>query len=73
MDFTDGELFREKNFREKIETVNWKEYEGKTILIKGCSQIEVPTWAYMAVTARLVQAGAKVTFGEFTSPIPVAQ
>jgi len=72
MEFVEGDIFREKPFREKLETVNWKEYGGHTILIKGCSAIEVPTWAYMAVTAKLVQAGAKVTFGEFTSPIPIS-
>lgn len=71
MEFTEGEIFREKMFREKIETVDWKTYEGKTILIKGCSQVEVPTWAYMVVTAKLAQAGAKVTYGEFTNQIPI--
>ena len=71
MEFTEGEIFREKVFREKIEIVEWKAYEGKTILIKGCSQVEVPTWAYMVVTAKLVQAGAKVTYGEFTNQISI--
>jgi hypothetical protein len=72
MDFVEGEIFREKDFRKKIEEADWKAYEGNTILIKGCSRIEIPTWAYMAVTAKLVQAGAKVTFGEFTQQIPIA-
>jgi hypothetical protein len=72
MDFVEGEIFREKAFREKVEAADWKVYGGNTILIKGCSRVEVPTWAYMVVTAKLVQAGAKVTFGEFTQQIPIS-
>jgi len=72
-DFVEGEIFREKEFREKISQVEWNQYAGKTILIKGCSRIEIPTWAYLIVTAKLVQSGADVTFGEFSQQIPITK
>jgi len=70
-DLIEGDIFREADFRQKVEAVDWSAYQGKKILIKGCSQVEVPIWAYCVVTAKLVGAGAEVTFGEIKSPIPV--
>jgi len=72
-DFTQEGIFRESTFREQVESIDWSEYKEKTILIKGCSQVEVPVWAYCVVTAKLVEAGAQVTFGEFQNPIPVTK
>ena len=56
-DFLDGEILREKVFREKVTEVDWSQYTDKRVLIKGCSEVPIPTWAYLIITAELAQFG----------------
>jgi len=68
--FVEG-IIKEKQFREKLSEHNWKQYQGKSVLIKGCGSVPVPTWVYMMVTAHLVQVAKKVFYGEPCSSIPI--
>lgn len=67
----EGGLFREKIFRDKLSQTDWGAYEGKDVLVKGCGNIPIPTWAYMAVSSRLVGKASKVLYGEAGKPISV--
>jgi len=42
-DFLDGGILKEKVFREKVATINWSQYADKRVLIKGCSEVPIPT------------------------------
>jgi hypothetical protein len=70
--FTQGGMFREKDFRDAIEQFNWSTLSGKPILIQGCSQVTLPTWAYLILVARLVPIAKSIHFGEVRRPIPIA-
>ena len=54
-DFLDNGIIREKSFRKKVSAINWKDYNSKRVMIKGCTSVPVPTWAYLILTAELSQ------------------
>ena len=70
-DFLDGEIFREKFFREKVAEMDWSQYQDKRVLIKGCSEVPIPTWAYLILTAELAQFVKRIYFGELRSAVKI--
>ena len=70
-DFLTEGILIEKKFREKIKKINWKIYENENILIKGCSQAPIPTWAYLIITSNLSIYARKIYFGEARRAIEV--
>ncbi len=70
-DFLENGIISEKHFRNKVEEINWKEYEGLKFLIKGCSTAPVPTWAYLILTANLSQNSSEILYGEPCSGIKI--
>ena len=63
-DFLDQGIIKEKSFRRQIDTLNLNKYKGKKIIIKGCSSVTVPTWAYLILVAQLAQVAEKIYYGE---------
>lgn len=70
-DFLDGEILREKVFREKVAQMDWSQYKNKRVLIKGCSEVPIPTWAYLILTAELAQFVKRIYFGELRSAVKI--
>jgi len=66
-DFLSSGILKEKKFKEKIETIDWKKYSDKKVLIKGCAAVPIPTWAYMMLTAKLTLFAKQVLYGELCS------
>ena len=64
-------LLREQSFREQLDAYDWEQYRGKTVHIRGCGQMPVPTWAYLMSAARLGRVARKITFGEEQSPMSI--
>lgn len=67
----DGGIFREQAFRQAISGIDWGKFAGKDVLVKGCGNIPIPTWAYMLVAAGAAQKARSVSYGEAAKPIPV--
>ena len=63
-DFTEHGIIIEKDFRKKIDGINWDIYKNKKVLIKGCASAPIPTWAYLIITARLSQKAKLILYGE---------
>jgi len=63
-DFIDNGIIREKSFREKISKMDFKKFSNHKVIIKGCSNVHVPTWAYLIIVAKLAQVADKIYFGE---------
>ena len=70
-DFLVDGLIREKDFRAKIKEINWSKYENKKVMIKGCTSVPVPTWAYLIITAQLVKYSDQVLYGEPCSAVKI--
>lgn len=69
--FVSGGMFREKDFREAIRAFGWSKFQGKPVLIQGCGDIPIPTWAYLVITAELAPFAKSISYGELKNPIPV--
>ena len=70
-DYLDDKMIKENSFRKKIDQTNWEKYSNKKVLIKGCAQAPVPTWAYMNITSKLVKYAKGIYFGEPCSAVKI--
>ncbi len=70
-DFLENGILREKIFREKLASINWEQYRNKKVIIRGCDNIPIPIWAYMAIAAHLSQYARTILWGEPCSAVPV--
>lgn len=58
-------------FRQKLDQKDWKEYDDKYVLLKGCSRMDVPADVYMYATKKLLPHVKKLMYGEACSNVPV--
>jgi hypothetical protein len=61
----------EKLFDEALEKIDWNQFQGKKIVVKGCSNVEVPASAYVKTVAKLQPIAASLMFGEACSTVPL--
>ncbi|MES2728217.1 MAG: DUF2480 family protein [Bacteroidota bacterium] len=54
-----------------IEQLDINEYIDKRIIIKGCSQDELPVTAYVAMTNKLLPVVKSLMYGEACSNVPI--
>lgn len=58
-------------FCEKFSQINWNEYEGKKVVVKGCSDLPIPLYAYVELTRILQPIVQSLMFGEPCSTVPI--
>jgi hypothetical protein len=58
-------------FRKKLETVNWLDYKGSKVVVKGCSKVNVPVTLYVEVANKLTPLVSSLMFGEPCSTVPL--
>ncbi|MBN8679947.1 MAG: DUF2480 family protein [Chitinophagales bacterium] len=63
--------FVEKAYLKKIAAMDLTAYEGKRLVVKGCSDKPVPPSAYLEITRRLQPTALSIMFGEPCSTVPV--
>lgn len=68
---TAPEHYAEMAFAKKLATLDLAKYEGKRLVIKGCSKKNVPPSAYLDITRRLQPIALSIMFGEPCSTVPV--
>jgi len=66
-------IIREQTLREAFNHYNWESLRNKTVHIKGCGQITIPSWAYVMAAAHIARVARKITFGEEQAPIPIME
>lgn len=71
VEFFDGGIIRENSFREKVDEFDWTSYQDKKVVIKGCDNVPVPTWAYLSVVAHLAPHAKRIFWGEPCSAVLV--
>jgi len=54
-----------------LESLDLSEFEGKSVIIKGCSDKPVPLDAYLLITSRLQSSAKSVMYGEACSSVPL--
>lgn len=70
-DFLDGGILREESFRKQVAEIDWSQYKDDRVLVRGCAEIPVPTWAYLILTAQLAQFVDRIYFGELRSAVKI--
>ena len=70
-DFLEDGILKEKPFRKKVKQTDWNNFKNKRVLIKGCTDVPVPTWAYLIITAHLSQTVERIYFGELRSAVKI--
>jgi len=68
---SEGGILREEDFRRKVESFNWAQFAGKTVIVPGCGPVPIPTWAYMVVASHLSHHAVRILYGEEKRPIKV--
>jgi len=62
---------REILFRRELEVHDWDQYNDKFVILKGCSDVNVPQNIYALATEKLVNRARKIMYGEACSNVPV--
>ena len=60
-----------KLFFEKINSLDLKPFENKPVIIKGCSDINIPEDAYIQLLQRLQTVAKSLFYGEACSSVPL--
>ena len=61
----------QKLYNDALAKINFEEYRGAKVVVKGCSKVAVPTTAYVEVTRRLKPYAQSIMFGEPCSTVPL--
>jgi hypothetical protein len=61
----------EHHYSKVISEMDFSQYEGKRIVVKGCSDKPVPPSAYMAITKGLHPHAQSIMYGEPCSTVPI--
>ena len=70
-DFLSDGMIQEKDFRDKIKNIDWTKFKNKKVMIKGCAQVTIPTWAYLIIVSNLSQHADRIYFGESCSAVQI--
>lgn len=58
-------------YKQYLASQDYSEYQDKRIVIKGCSNLPVPTIAYMEITEKLKPYAQSIMYGEPCSTVPI--
>lgn len=58
-------------FRSKLDQVDWQQFKGAKVVVKGCSKVFVPSAVYVEATNRLMPFVTSLMFGEACSTVPL--
>ncbi|MEK7254303.1 MAG: DUF2480 family protein [Bacteroidota bacterium] len=67
---TAEELYKQA-FQKALDRLDLAEYEGKRIVVKGCSDKPVPPSAYVELTRKLQPHARSIMYGEPCSTVPI--
>lgn len=69
--FCKEEELDEHIFREEIAALDVSSFKNQRIIIKGCSNLPVPTSAYLEITRKLQPVARSLMYGEACSNVPL--
>ncbi len=58
-------------YQKELSNIDFSQYDGKRVVIKGCSNKPVPAFAYSLLTQSLRPYAQSIMFGEPCSTVPV--
>ena len=72
-DFVFGSLSELDNYllNKALDNIDFAEFTGKPVVIKGCSHVKIPISVYVEVTKRMKPFAKKISYGEPCSTVPL--
>ena len=58
-------------FQDVVSEISVSEYKDKLLIIKGCSEKEIPETAYVQLVSKLITVAKSVMYGEACSTVPL--
>ncbi|MGB4961221.1 MAG: DUF2480 family protein [Saprospiraceae bacterium] len=65
------EEYLRMHYKNIIQNIDGSSYDGQRIVIKGCGNKPVPSYAYASITAQLKPYAQSIMFGEPCSTVPI--
>jgi hypothetical protein len=69
--FGDLDALEQALLQDAIAKINAEEYQDAKVVIKGCGQIPVPTYAYVEIMQKLLPVVSSIMYGEPCSTVPI--
>lgn len=69
--FGDREVLETLLMSEAIKNADFSEFQDKRVLVKGCSEVSIPTNAYVELVQKLQPLVKSLMFGEACSSVPI--
>ncbi|RSK49251.1 DUF2480 family protein [Hymenobacter rigui] len=69
--FGNLEALEQELFQEAIAGVDAEQFRDAKLVIKGCGEKPVPTYAYVAIMQKLLPVAASIMYGEPCSTVPL--
>jgi len=69
--FGNAEALEQALFQEAMQNIDPAQFQGAKLVIKGCSNKQVPINAYMQLTTMLQPVAASIMYGEPCSTVPI--
>ncbi len=69
--FGDLEALEQALFQEAIAGIDAEDYRDAKVVVKGCGEKPVPTFAYVAIMQKLLPVTSSVMYGEPCSTVPL--
>lgn len=69
--FGDLEALEQALYQQALSGIDWEQYEGAKVVIKGCGKVPVPDYAYVEATRLLRKYASSIMYGEPCSTVPV--
>jgi len=69
--FGNLEMLENALFQKALASVNIEDYRDKKMVIKGCGNLPVPTYAYVEITRLFLPVASSIMYGEPCSTVPV--
>lgn len=57
--------------KEAIDQIDLSDYNDQRVIIKGCSEEDIPTAAYLYITEKLLPVTKSIMYGEACSNVPI--
>ncbi|AKQ47373.1 hypothetical protein TH63_19710 [Rufibacter radiotolerans] len=69
--FGDLKALEQALLQDAISKINAEDYKDAKVVIKGCGQIPVPTYAYVEIMQKLLPVVSSIMYGEPCSTVPI--
>jgi len=69
--FGDENTARQQLFLQRIDAINTEEFVDKKIVVKGCGDVPIGEFAYLAITKKLMPVAKSIMYGEPCSTVPI--